>query len=356
MTVTKDGSIIDSEGKVIFFSTERFINDICLGDCCFICGVKPSEREFNNEHILSKWLLRRYSLFDRTITLPNGATVRYGQYTVSCCKECNSLMGEVIERPISQVVRKGRYAINDFASKDYGLKMFVWMGLIFLKTHLKDRTFRFHRDTRNGKELIADDYDWESLHHIHSVIRRFYTGCFVEKEAIGSFFTIPVKPQASPDRFDFGKLYQAQTMLLRLDDTAMLVVFDDAGCAMRYLCQTFERITGPVSEIQLHEIMAELAFLNLQLKERPQFCTEYDTVNDTCRIIGIRPKQLERNHDPQLRGKLMLEALRQFLPHMSVPNYTQEEVLEGIKSGNFSFLFNDDGEFITDGFTPYQPT
>lgn len=47
MTVTTDGSIIDSKGKVIFFSTERFINDICLGDCCFICGAKPSEQEFN---------------------------------------------------------------------------------------------------------------------------------------------------------------------------------------------------------------------------------------------------------------------------------------------------------------------
>ena len=97
--------------------------------------------------------------------------------------------------------------------------------------------------------------------------------------------------------------------------------------------------------------MAELAFLNLQLKERPQFCTEYDSVNDTCRIIGIRPKQLERNHDPQLRGKLMLEALRQFLPHMSLVGYTQEEALEVIKSGNFTFLFNDDGSFNANGFT-----
>ncbi len=48
----------------------------------------------------------------------------------------------------------------------------------------------------------------------------------------------------------------------------------------------------------------------------------------------------------------MLEALRHFLPHISAAGYTQEEALEGIKSGYFSFLFNDDGEFITDGFTP----
>ena len=295
--------------------------------------------------------MRRYKLFAKSITLPNDATVRYDQYTVPCCKECNSLMGEVIERPISEVVLKGGDAINDFVSKGGGLNMIVWMGLIFLKTHLKDRMLRFHRDTRNGKELIADYYDWESLHHIHSVVRCFYTGCFVDKEAIGSFLSIPVKPQASSDRFDYGDLYLAQTMLLRLDDTAMLVVFNDSGAAMSYFWQQLEKITGSLSELQLHEIMAELAFLNLQLKERPQFCTEYDSVNDTCRIIGIRPKQLERNHDPQLRGKLMLEALRQFLPHMSLVGYTQEEALEVIKSGNFTFLFNDDGSFNANGFT-----
>jgi hypothetical protein len=36
--VTEDGSIIDRVGKVIFFSAQRFVDDICLGNCCFICG------------------------------------------------------------------------------------------------------------------------------------------------------------------------------------------------------------------------------------------------------------------------------------------------------------------------------
>jgi hypothetical protein len=44
-TKTHDGSIVDTSGRVIYFSTERFVNDICLGDCCFICGAKPSEND-----------------------------------------------------------------------------------------------------------------------------------------------------------------------------------------------------------------------------------------------------------------------------------------------------------------------
>jgi hypothetical protein len=88
--VTEDGSIIDRVGKVIFFSAQRFVDDICLGNCCFICGAKPEHKPFNNEHILPEWLLRRYDLFSRTITLPNDRTVRYDRYTVPCCVDCNS--------------------------------------------------------------------------------------------------------------------------------------------------------------------------------------------------------------------------------------------------------------------------
>jgi hypothetical protein len=144
-TKTHDGSIVDTSGRVIYFSTERFVNDICLGDCCFICGAKPSEKKFNNEHILPEWLLRRFDLFARVITFPNDTTVRYDRYTVPCCDECNSLMGEVVEKPISEVVEGGAQAINDFASKGNLLKLVVWMGLIFLKTHLKDRSLQSFR-------------------------------------------------------------------------------------------------------------------------------------------------------------------------------------------------------------------
>lgn len=352
-TATEDGSVIDAAGKVIFFSTERFVNDICLGECCFICGVKPRERPFNNEHILPEWLLRRYDLFARTITLPNEGTVRYDRYTVPCCAECNSLMGRVIEKPISDVLQRGGDAVNDFVSKGDLLKIFVWMGLIFLKTHLKDRTQRVHMDTRKGNEKIADDYQWDHLHHIHSVVRCFYTECFVEVEAIGSFLSVPVKAQASSERFDFGDLYLAQTMFLRLDDIALLTVFDDSGGAMNYFWKKLEKITGPVSELQLREIMVELAFLNLHLKERPTFHTKCDLENETCRVVGRRPTLDLVDMDLQVRGQLLRHAMRHALPHITLAGRSHDEVLEAIKAGTFTFLFNDDGQFIGE---PWKPT
>jgi hypothetical protein len=66
-TWTEDGSVVDGAGRVIYFSPKRFEVDIGLGDCCFVCGAKPSDRPFNDEHILPEWLLRRYDLFSKIL-------------------------------------------------------------------------------------------------------------------------------------------------------------------------------------------------------------------------------------------------------------------------------------------------
>lgn len=200
---TPDGSIIDAHGRVIFFSTERFVNDVCLGHCCFICGATQNGKAFNDEHIFPEWLLRRYDLFSKTIVLPNGMPFRYDRNTVPCCAECNSLMGEVVEGPISRVVRGGADAINAFILDGNLLKMIVWMGLIYLKAHLRDRFNRLHLDARKGVQKLSDEYEWDRLHHIHSIVRCFYTDCQVEKEAIGSFLAMPVNTQGNIDRFDY---------------------------------------------------------------------------------------------------------------------------------------------------------
>jgi hypothetical protein len=101
-----DGSVETESGSVIFFSAERFERDIRLGRC-FICGADPSTKPFNNEHILPEWVLRRFNLFRPTIRLPNERSYRYHQYTVPGCADCNSMMGETVETPISTIVSGG---------------------------------------------------------------------------------------------------------------------------------------------------------------------------------------------------------------------------------------------------------
>jgi hypothetical protein len=138
-------------------------------------------------------------------------------------------------------------------------------------------------------------------------------------------------------------------MLLRLDDTALLTVFNDSGAVNGWFWQKLEKITGPVSDLQLREILVEFAYLNLHLKERPIFQTECNDLTEMCRIVGHGGSIDLDPMDRSIRGKLLHHVFRDILPYTRNRHATNEEVLEAVKVGDFSFLFDKDGNFIETG-------
>jgi hypothetical protein len=333
-----DDTVVDATGKIIYFGAQRFLNDICLGDCCFICGAKPDEKRFNNEHVFPEWLLRRLDLFDKSITLPNKATVPYNRYTVPCCAECNSLMGDEVETPVSRAVGAGLGGLVKLI-EDHPLTIAVWMKLIFIKTHLKDRTMRFHLDARKGQQKIGDLYPWEQLHYTHTFARCFYTGCQIRRDNFGGTLVLPVTPMFSAHRFDFADNFIGQTMLLRLDDVALLAVFDDCGGVLGLMESRLKSITGPLSEPQLRELFVEMAWLNMHLKDRPALNIEIDPAIEMCRLTcDLPPKPELIEPDYGLRGRLY----HQYLGDL----FSDEETLAAVRAGQFTLLFDRDGKFI----------
>jgi hypothetical protein len=164
---------------------------------------------FNDEHILPQWLLRRYDLYARMITLPNGTSFRYDRYTIPCCEACNTLMGRVLEEPMRALVEKGFDAVCDHQENDGNLLFYVWIGLIFLKMHLKDRRLRANLDLRKGASTISEDldYNWQGLHYLHTLARCFATGAAIEPSVLGSFVSIRVQEDPSEKSFDLADLY-----------------------------------------------------------------------------------------------------------------------------------------------------
>jgi len=166
--VTADESLLDSSGKVMVFSFERFVSDIVKGDCCFVCGARPESTDFNDEHILPDWILRKFNLYSHAITLPNGTKYRYDQFKIPCCSECNSKMGEELEQPISEMFAQSYEAFGDQVKAKGPWRLFCWMCLIFIKTHLKDNNLRFTKTSekapRRSVKCIAGEKCTNSLH------------------------------------------------------------------------------------------------------------------------------------------------------------------------------------------------
>lgn len=341
LTQTPDNSLIDETGKVIYFSADRFIDTIAQGDCCFMCGVSPNDAEFNGEHIIPKWVLKKFDLFAQSVTLPNETLLRYDQYVTPCCKSCNSHLGGTIERSVAEIVNKGHRAVAEYVLEKGPWLFFVWLNLLFLKTHLKDNSLRLHRNLLKPDDKIAAAYAWNKLHHIHCIARSGYTETILDPTALGSLFILPAQPTTF-DRFDYHDLYGPQTIMIRLDDTVFVCVLNDSCAAWNVLAPHVAKITAPLSPIQIRELMAIAAYINVRLKYPPVFESKFSGNTQTISAHVAQIPELNEG-TPSEYGALHYAASKSVLEASNNPD--METIINHIKTGGYSFLFDAAGNF-----------
>jgi hypothetical protein len=346
LSVTSDGSVLDRDGRVIFFSLKRSISDIVEGSCCFICGAERDAVSFNDEHVIPDWILRRFELHGRQIQIPNRNLLRYGSLTVPCCVDCNTQMGDLFEKPMRALFAGGFEAVSHELKTHGPWALFSWMALILLKTHLKDTYLRYHLDRRKGDLKIGELHSWEELHHLHCVARSFYSGAGIDREVLGSLAVLPAKVRPHFDGFDFIDLSAAQTMLLTIGDVAVIVVFNDSQYSLSAVAEVdLPKIGGPLSPVQLRELAARFASINLQTEPRTRFASEFDKSSGEYRITAERPDQVQLlDWDNELFGRIMYPLTKDFLE--SIPN--NEEIGGFVKSGRYTFLSTPSGAFDLD--------
>ncbi len=257
-------------------------------------------------------------------------------------------MGKVVEERISSAIDGEPDSIQNFHANGGGLELFVWLGVIYLKLHLKDKTNRKELDQRIPSGMIADDYQWDLLHHIHTVVRCFYIPTLIEANVFGSMMVLPCRQEGSADQFDFGDLHIGQTMMLRLGSTVIFVVFNDSTAALNFFrANKLDKITGPINELQAREIMTDFAMLNMHLMERPVYKSELDMVNETHKIVATLPDRLELEEwNYELHGQLLWRAFEHAWPQLRFAGTTKEEVEKTVLAGKLTVLFDDEGNFI----------
>jgi len=346
---TPDESVVDSKGRVVYFSLKRFIANIVQGNHCFICGASPETVPFNDEHILPDWILRRYGLHSRVITLPNGTPFQYGQFKIPCCAKCNGNLGKRVEKPIREKFNKGYKSFGEQLKQDGPWDLFCWMCLIFLKTHLKDTDLSLHLDRRKGKTTIGELHSWEDLHHIHCMARSFYTGCDLKIEALGSLLVVPAKTLPYGDQFDYCDLSFAQTMLLRIGEIAVIAVFNDSQASLSVVQETLKKIAGPLSPLQLREIAVRMAAINIHLAERPRFSSSLDIITEEYEISGERPSEILVD---DVKDAVVGKMMHHICGPIVIEHPDKAQILENLKTGHYTFLFDDKGRFAADNMDP----
>ena len=230
--------------------------------------------------------------------------------------------------------------------------LYVWLSLLFIKTHLKDRQLRQHLDRRKGDARISDQYAWEMLHHIHCVARFPYVGGELAPSVLGTTRWFRIEDKMVIDEFDYFDLTFDHTMILRIGDLGLVAVLTDSGKCSQMLRDVLFAVEGEVlTMVQLRELGARLALANRQLLNRPRFYTAVDKRSGDIRVLldakpnpGLECEPLDYD---QL-GEIMVFALGSFLDHLEIDGVSgAEQVAALIKEGRSSFFLDEEMQFMS---------
>lgn len=285
MPINHRRSAYGRDGRILFYGSRDFIRDICLGDQCFICGASPEDVVFNDEHVISNWLLKKYKLQQVSVTLPNGSRRFYGQHKLPCCVSCNDLLGRTVENPVSKLIARGHAGLGKSDRSISGPALAQWLMQSFFKLMLMDGRLRNNRHTLSGDDTtIAGQRDWKTLHHLHALVRAPYTKArLAPPNLYGSFLTFRV---LEDDRsFDLQTFPDEQTIYIQVGDLGMILVIGDDHRVIRYhepFLRSLRR--EALSTPQAREVATRFAYINSRFKNRPEFRTIINKKTDEVTI------------------------------------------------------------------------
>ncbi len=237
---------------------------------CFLCGVRITHRNRSEEHVVPKWVLRRFNLWDASITLLNGHRLPYRRLTIPCCRTCNSVHLARIERDVQRAVTEGFEGVDQLDRET----LFLWLGKVFYGLLYRENLM--HRDPsgrRRGRLVPRAFLQAFETHH------QFLQGIRLPVRWVtpipASILVVPVQSPASPEhRFDLRDSPFAMAISMRLGDVGIIAALHDGGAQRDKFFPLLERYRKhPLHPLQFVELSAEF-FYKVSLARRfPSFAT-----------------------------------------------------------------------------------
>ncbi|MER9301240.1 HNH endonuclease [Mesorhizobium sp. M0621] len=335
--VNKGGSITAPDGDLIFMDFDRFRSEVFTIGHCFVCG-RARCKDFNREHIIPDWMLRLCGLHNKEITLPNGVRTRYSTYRLRCCTKCNSRLGDEFERPIREVISAGFDRVEEYANSGGAELLQLWMALIFLKVHLRDRRVPVHRDQRLGSETVGEEYDLDLLHHVHALARARLFGIEVDPDVFGTFVIMRAHREWCPTTFNYADNYLGGTIMIRVKDVVLYSVIADCGLVGSMMGPQLDSLTNRMLDIQYLEVLTRLACANVHIISQPQFRTGIDLLSGGSKIEVKLPDKAEiRDLDRDVLGWMM---------EGTVSRFVSESVGANLRTGHSTTLWDANGDTV----------
>lgn len=251
-------------------------------DRCFLCGSFLTETNYTEEHIIPKWLQRKFNLWNKELILLNQTSIKYKDLKIPCCKKCNNIMSKEIENPIKQGVEQG---YKGFIHIDEQV-IFQWLNKISYGFLFKELSLKAQLSNRNSDPIYKPEFLKE-----HKMQYLFLKSLISNTTFINNPWSILIF-KINPDGVES---YWAsdnpfiKTFCIRMDDIGVIAHLMDNGYNKGFFLEhqeMSELLEKTLHPIQFAELCAKFIYKSSLFYRDPFYTTLFDDKHNPHTIIS----------------------------------------------------------------------
>jgi hypothetical protein len=271
---------------------------------CFLCGCRLGRKNRADEHVIPKWIQRKYKLANQQLYLLNGTTIPYRQLTIPCCFTCNNKHLQPLEKRMSLAVAKGVAAVRAFDRHE----LFLWLGKMFYGLLYRELFLPWDRaGNTNAKITSKTLLKLYEMHHLFlqsiRVPMRFIDFCPA---------SILIVSTQEPDDirlcWDFRDELKTICIACRMGTVGIVGVLQD-GEAQRSLFPLMKLQRRKLHPIQFTEVFAQVSYKAMLFNRTPKYIIAEGDPKTVIQMPlgGLSGKPLYNDWNPYHYAKILCQ-------------------------------------------------
>jgi hypothetical protein len=296
---------------------------------CFLCCSELNSENSTNEHVIPKWLQKKYNLWDQKLRLKNNTTFFYRNLTIPCCFTCNNKILEPLEDRVKNAHSKGIDAFQELDKSD----LFLWLGKIYYGILYKELFLKWDWKSKETDSINSPEF-------MDSFFMHFL---FLQKARINltyeNFFPASIyvfeTQENEQNYWDFIDNHETLFIAIRMGNIGVISLLQDCQKS-----KTLEIHLNSYKEVELHpiqfrELASKILYKGLLEKHPNKFMYIENSTDGSINVI----KQGSYYQD-HLFNEWVDEEYAKYLAHLL--GFPIEVVFsEGIL---YTFLKDEDGK------------
>jgi hypothetical protein len=233
---------------------------------CFLCGCRLGRKNRADEHVIPKWVQKKYRLINQKLHLLNGTTIPYRQLTIPCCLTCNNKHLEPLEGRMSRAVEAGTTGICALDHHD----LFLWLGKMFYGLLYRELFLPWDRAGKTkGKITSKQLLKRYEMHHLFLQSVRIPMR-FMDFSPASILIVNTQEPDDIRLDWDFRDELNTMCIACRMGPVGLVAVLQDGGAHMTL----FPRMgigKRKLHPIQFTEVIAKVIYKSMLFNRIPKY-------------------------------------------------------------------------------------